>query len=62
MVNNGSLHYDNDKDGATTELAGCEAPFRNKDYDTYLAIRYFNYRLTVIINILFYKFSFSNKI
>ena len=27
MVNNGSLHYDHDKDGTHTELAGCEANF-----------------------------------
>ena len=47
MVNNGSLHYDHDKDGTHTEIAGCEAPFRNKDYDTYVAVRYFNYKLTV---------------
>jgi len=40
MVNNGSLHYDHDRDGTHTELAGCSSLFRNKDYDTYLAIRY----------------------
>lgn len=47
MVNNGTLHYDHDKDGTHTELAGCEAPFRNKDHDTYVAVRYYNYRLSV---------------
>ncbi|KAK3095638.1 hypothetical protein FSP39_017016 [Pinctada imbricata] len=40
MINNGTLHYDHDRDGTHTELAGCEAKFRNKDYDTYAAIRY----------------------
>ena len=40
MVNNGTLHYDHDRDGTHTEIAGCEAKFRNKDYDTYVAIRY----------------------
>jgi mannose-binding lectin 2 len=40
MVNNGSLHYDHDRDGTHTSLAGCEAKFRNKDYDTFVAIRY----------------------
>ena len=40
MVNNGTLHYDHDRDGTHTELAGCEAKFRNKDYETYAAIRY----------------------
>ena len=47
MVNNGSLHYDHDKDGTHTELAGCEANFRNRDHDTFVAVRYQNYKLTV---------------
>lgn len=47
MVNNGTLHYDHDKDGTHTELAGCEAQFRNKDHDMYVAVRYHNYKLTV---------------
>lgn len=47
MVNNGSLHYDHDKDGTHTELAGCEAQFRNRDHDTFVAVRYQNYKLTV---------------
>jgi len=51
MVNNGSLHYDHDRDGTHTELAGCEAPFRNKDFDTYVAVRYQNYKLTVSTDI-----------
>jgi hypothetical protein len=50
MVNNGSLKYDNDKDGKPSELANCEAQFRNKDYETFIAIRYQNYKLTVIIH------------
>ena len=49
MVNNGSLHYDHDKDGSNTALGGCEASFRNKEYDTFLAIRYQNYKLTVTL-------------
>jgi hypothetical protein len=40
MVNNGSLHYDHDRDGTHTQLAGCEAKFRNLDHDTHIAIRY----------------------
>lgn len=40
MVNNGTLHYDHDRDGTHTMLSGCEAKFRNKDYDTFVAIRY----------------------
>ncbi|VDM42339.1 unnamed protein product [Toxocara canis] len=42
MVNNGSLHYDHDKDGTHTQLGGehvgCEAKFRNKEYDTQILI------------------------
>ena len=40
MVNNGSLSYDHDADGTHTELSGCEAQFRNKEYDTFISIRY----------------------
>ncbi|KAK7586127.1 hypothetical protein V9T40_004003 [Parthenolecanium corni] len=47
MVNNGSLHYDHDRDGTHTQIAGCEAKLRNLDQDTYLAIRYEYNTLTV---------------
>ncbi|KAI5645621.1 legume-like lectin family domain-containing protein [Phthorimaea operculella] len=40
MVNNGSLHYDHDRDGTHTQLAGCEAKFRNFNHDTHLSIVY----------------------
>ncbi|KAF4530601.1 hypothetical protein B566_EDAN006807 [Ephemera danica] len=40
MVNNGTLHYDHDRDGTHTQLAGCEAKLRNLDHDTHLNIRY----------------------
>lgn len=46
MINNGSLHYDHDRDGTHTQLAGCEAKFRNLDHDTHIAIRYENDILT----------------
>ena len=49
MINNGSLHYDHDKDGTHTEIAGCEAPFRNRDFNTFVAVRYQNYKLTVTL-------------
>lgn len=42
MVNNGTLHYDHDRDGTHTQIAGCEANFRNSDKDTHVAIRYEN--------------------
>lgn len=47
MVNNGSLSYDHDRDGTHTQLAGCEAKFRNSDLETYISIRYENDVLTV---------------
>eukprot|EP00069_Balaena_mysticetus_P013803 bmy_08378T0 len=47
MVNNGSLSYDHSKDGRWTELAGCTADFRNRDHDTFLAVRYSRGRLTL---------------
>ena len=51
MVNNGTLHYDHDRDGTHTQLAGCEAKFRNLDHETYIAIRYENDKLSVSIDI-----------
>lgn len=47
MVNNGSLSYDHGKDGRSSELGGCSAEIRNREHDTYLAIRYSKGRLTV---------------
>ncbi|KAG7252773.1 hypothetical protein CRUP_013434, partial [Coryphaenoides rupestris] len=46
MVSNGSVGYDHGKDGRSAELGGCAAEIRNKDHDTYLAIRYSKGRLT----------------
>nr|CAG4646321.1 EOG090X07L3 [Macrothrix elegans] len=51
MVNNGSLHYDHDRDGTHTQLAGCEAKFRNVEHETYVAIRYENDKLSVSTDI-----------
>lgn len=47
MINNGSMTYDHDRDGTHTQLAGCEARFRNVDYDTQFKIRYENDVLSV---------------
>lgn len=47
MVNNGSVSYDHGKDGRFSELGGCSAEIRNREHDTYLAIRYSKGRLTV---------------
>ncbi|XP_039629873.1 vesicular integral-membrane protein VIP36 isoform X2 [Polypterus senegalus] len=51
MVNNGSLTYDHGKDGRLSELGGCSAEIRNRDHDTYLAIRYSKGRLTVMVDV-----------
>ncbi|CAG2122051.1 unnamed protein product, partial [Medioppia subpectinata] len=32
MVNNGTNHYDHDRDGTHSELAGCESKFRGIDH------------------------------
>ncbi|XP_013381018.1 vesicular integral-membrane protein VIP36 isoform X1 [Lingula anatina] len=51
MVDNGTMGYDHDADGTHTELAGCEALFRNLAYDTYVAVRYSDDTLTVSTDI-----------
>ncbi|XP_017770040.1 PREDICTED: vesicular integral-membrane protein VIP36 [Nicrophorus vespilloides] len=48
MVNNGTLNYDHDMDGTHTQLAGCEAKFRNLDHDTHVSIRYEKDTITVM--------------
>jgi len=50
MINNGSLHYDHDKDGTHTEMAGCKGNFRGSIHESFVAIRYENDVLTVAIN------------
>ncbi|XP_007555099.1 vesicular integral-membrane protein VIP36 isoform X2 [Poecilia formosa] len=51
MVNNGTVSYDHGKDGRSSELGGCSADIRNRDFDTYLAIRYSRGRLTVMVDV-----------
>uniref|UniRef100_A0A3Q1J5M2 L-type lectin-like domain-containing protein n=1 Tax=Anabas testudineus TaxID=64144 RepID=A0A3Q1J5M2_ANATE len=51
MVGNGSISYDHERDGRTTELGGCNAMVRNLKHDTFLFIRYIRRRLTVMIDI-----------
>lgn len=51
MVNNGTLHYDHDRDGTHTQLAGCEAKLRNFDHDTHIAIRYEHDTVTVFTDL-----------
>lgn len=51
MINNGTLSYDHDRDGTLTQLAGCEAKFRNVEYDTHISIKYLNEKLTVMTDL-----------
>ncbi|XP_074525390.1 lectin, mannose-binding 2-like b isoform X4 [Halichoeres trimaculatus] len=51
MLGNGTLTYDHDSDGRTTELGGCTAMTRNAIYDTFLLIRYSKNRLTVMVDV-----------
>lgn len=47
MINNGTLHYDHDRDGTHTQIAGCEAKIRNLEFDTHISIKYLNNQLIV---------------
>jgi mannose-binding lectin 2 len=51
MVNNGSWHYDHDRDGTHTELAGCESQFRGAAHETFIAVRYEHDKLTISMDI-----------
>ncbi|KJE89201.1 vesicular integral-membrane protein VIP36 [Capsaspora owczarzaki ATCC 30864] len=51
MIGDGTLHYDHDADGTLTELAGCEAQFRNKPYPTRFRVTYLNNVLQVFHDI-----------
>jgi mannose-binding lectin 2 len=47
MVNDGTKRYDQDADGQDTELAGCQASFRGKEFPTRARVSYINDVLTV---------------
>ncbi|XP_055055161.2 lectin, mannose-binding 2-like b [Misgurnus anguillicaudatus] len=51
MVGNGSVAYDHDRDGRSTDLGGCTGHIRNVDYDTFLLVRYMKNRLTVMTDV-----------
>ncbi|KHJ49591.1 Legume-like lectin family protein [Trichuris suis] len=55
MVNNGSLHYDHDRDGTHTQLGGhekgCTSYFRNKDHPTRILVRYVGEVLSVYTDV-----------
>lgn len=47
MLGNGTLSYDHDRDGRSTELGGCTVMARNSVYDNFFLVRYSKNRLTV---------------
>ena len=47
MVANGSVEYDHGNDGTINSIGACLGSFRNKDYDTAIAVRYSKQVLTV---------------
>uniref|UniRef100_A0A3B5LSW7 L-type lectin-like domain-containing protein n=1 Tax=Xiphophorus couchianus TaxID=32473 RepID=A0A3B5LSW7_9TELE len=51
MLGNGTLTYDHDRDGRTTELGGCTAMTRNSIYDTFLLVRYSKNKLTLMVDV-----------
>ncbi|XP_051529646.1 lectin, mannose-binding 2-like b [Myxocyprinus asiaticus] len=51
MVGNGSVAYDHDRDGRTTDLGGCSAHVRNVEQDTFILIRYVKNRLIVMTDV-----------
>eukprot|EP00118_Oscarella_pearsei_P025312 m.307970 g.307970 ORF g.307970 m.307970 type:complete len:319 (+) comp43144_c0_seq1:74-1030(+) len=51
VIANGSLHYDHDRDGTHSEIAGCHVQFRNLDEDTHASILYADRSLTVNLDI-----------
>lgn len=51
MVNNGTLHYDHDRDGTHTELAGCQVNLRNSPFETHIFVRYTGNTLAVLTDL-----------
>ncbi|XP_065828743.1 VIP36-like protein [Oscarella lobularis] len=51
IVANGSVHYDHDRDGTHSEVAGCHVQFRNLEEDTHASILYADRTLTVNLDV-----------
>lgn len=47
MINDGTLHYDHDRDGTHTQAAGCHFPFRHKTDHAFVKLRYVDNTLTL---------------
>lgn len=51
MLGNGTLAYDHDRDGLSTEIGGCAAQVRNVDHNSFLLIRYSQNQLKVMVDV-----------
>uniref|UniRef100_A0A3P9B369 Lectin, mannose-binding 2-like b n=1 Tax=Maylandia zebra TaxID=106582 RepID=A0A3P9B369_9CICH len=51
MLGNGTLSYDHDRDGRSTELGGCTAMARNSVYDNFFLVRYSKNQLTLMVDV-----------
>uniref|UniRef100_A0AAV2MP63 L-type lectin-like domain-containing protein n=1 Tax=Knipowitschia caucasica TaxID=637954 RepID=A0AAV2MP63_KNICA len=51
MLGNGTLAYEHDKDGRSTELGGCTSMIRNSLHDSFLLIRYTRNQLTLMTDV-----------
>ncbi|KAJ8311485.1 hypothetical protein KUTeg_010840 [Tegillarca granosa] len=50
MLNDGTINYDHNSDGASQQLGGCLRDFRNKPYPIRVKVEYYNKILTVFVN------------
>uniref|UniRef100_H2Y8X6 L-type lectin-like domain-containing protein n=1 Tax=Ciona savignyi TaxID=51511 RepID=H2Y8X6_CIOSA len=51
MIGNGTTKYDHMTDGKINSVGSCLASFRNKDYDTFVTVRYVKETLSVRLDI-----------
>ncbi|XP_067377571.1 lectin, mannose-binding 2-like b [Channa argus] len=50
-LGNGTSSYDHDQDGRPTEIGGCTAMVRNTVHETFLLVRYFKNKLTLMVDV-----------
>uniref|UniRef100_UPI00358E3652 vesicular integral-membrane protein VIP36-like n=1 Tax=Myxine glutinosa TaxID=7769 RepID=UPI00358E3652 len=50
MVNNGTLHYNHERDGRRTSLGGCPIAIRNVKHDTFISIKYAMQQVTIKVD------------
>jgi mannose-binding lectin 2 len=51
MVNNGSVHYDHDRDGTHGQINGCHSKFRARDHDTFVIVSYIDKVLSIYTSV-----------